>query len=70
MLPRAWVSLCRPCQACQTSSATFCTRQTLAAPDADQTYFWSDAFHPTPRGHQLLSDRALELLRPVARKPG
>ena len=53
-----------------TSSATFCTRQTLAAPDADQTYFWSDAFHPTPRGHQLLSDRALELLRPVARKPG
>lgn len=53
-----------------TASATFCTKQTLATPDADETYFWSDAFHPTPHGHRLLSDRALELLRSVARKPG
>ena len=50
-----------------TASAVFCTRQTLVTPDADQTYFWSDAFHPTPRGHQILSDRALDLLNTVAR---
>lgn len=53
-----------------TSSAAFCTMDTLIAPNADQTYFWSDAFHPTPRGHQLLSNRALELLKPIARKQG
>ena len=26
-----------------TASATFCTKATLAAPDADQTYLWSEA---------------------------
>ncbi|GGH64249.1 acylhydrolase [Comamonas phosphati] len=46
-----------------TTSATFCTRATMATPDADQTYFWSDSFHPTPRGHQVLSDQVLELLK-------
>ena len=45
-----------------TSSASFCTAATLVAPDAAQTYFWSDAFHPTPRGHKILSDAALSLL--------
>lgn len=50
-----------------TTSATFCTRSTLAAPDAAQTYFWSDAFHPTPRGHQMLSDQVLEQLKSRAR---
>ena len=48
-----------------TTSATFCTGATLVAPGADQTYFWSDNFHPTPRGHQVLSDRALQLLKPI-----
>lgn len=46
-----------------TTSATFCTRATMATPDANQTYFWSDSFHPTPRGHQVLSDQVLELLK-------
>lgn len=52
-----------------TSSAAFCTAATLVSSDAAQTYFWSDAFHPTPHGHQLLADRALELLKPFAKKP-
>ncbi|TNM49518.1 hypothetical protein FHP29_01295 [Nocardioides albidus] len=50
-----------------TSSAVFCTEDTLVAPDAARTYLWSDAFHPTPRGHEILSDAALRLL---ARAPG
>lgn len=49
-----------------TSSASFCTAATLAAPDAAQTYFWSDAFHPTPHGHKLLSDYAITLLDKAA----
>jgi len=53
--------------ACTTSSAAFCTAATLVAADAAQTYFWSDAFHPTPHGHQVLSDRALAQLDAVAR---
>lgn len=48
-----------------TNSATFCTRATLAAPDADETYFWSDSFHPTPHGHRILSDHALAVLAPI-----
>jgi phospholipase/lecithinase/hemolysin len=52
-----------------TTSAVFCTGATLAAPDAAQTYMWSDAFHPTPRGHQILSDLALNLLKPLVREP-
>lgn len=50
-----------------TSSASFCTAATLVAPDAAQTYFWSDAFHPTPRGHKILSDSAISLLDEKAR---
>lgn len=50
-----------------TTSATFCTRATMATPNADQTYFWSDSFHPTPHGHQVLSDQVLELLKSRAR---
>ncbi|MBS0338893.1 MAG: SGNH/GDSL hydrolase family protein [Proteobacteria bacterium] len=52
-----------------TSSASYCTASTLVAPDAAQTYFWSDAFHPTPRGHKILSDAAISLLDQTAR-PG
>lgn len=46
-----------------TTSATFCTRATMVTPAADQTYFWSDSFHPTPRGHQILSNQVLEQLK-------
>jgi len=49
------------------NSATFCTAATLAAPDAAQTYLWSDAFHPTPRGHAILAAHALTLLDGQAR---
>ena len=51
-----------------TSSGVFCTQDTLAAPDAAQTWLWSDSFHPTPRGHQIVSDVALKLLEPIAMK--
>ncbi|MDP9878924.1 phospholipase/lecithinase/hemolysin [Variovorax boronicumulans] len=50
------------------NSAAFCTAATLAAPDAAQTWLWSDAFHPTPRGHQILSDAALQLLKATTKK--
>ena len=49
-----------------TSSAVFCTKATLAAPDADQTYLWSDSFHLSPRGHKIVSDLALGRLDSVA----
>jgi len=50
------------------SSATFCTAATLAAPDAAQTWFWSDAFHPTPRAHRALAEHALQALEPWVRR--
>lgn len=50
-----------------TTSAVFCTKATLATPDADQTYLWSDAFHPSPHGHRLMSDSALIALKAIAR---
>jgi len=50
------------------NSATFCSAATLAAPDADQTWFWSDAFHPTPRAHRALAEHALHMLAPWARR--
>lgn len=53
--------------ACTVSSAAFCTMSTLKAAGADQTYFWSDAFHPTPRGHKILSDYVLTQLQSRAR---
>ncbi|MDM0111697.1 SGNH/GDSL hydrolase family protein [Variovorax sp. J22R133] len=56
--------------ACVPSSAAFCTSATLVAPDAAQTYLWSDAFHPTPRGHKIFSDAALNLLKSTTKKPG
>ncbi|WP_179402236.1 SGNH/GDSL hydrolase family protein [Burkholderia guangdongensis] len=52
-----------------TNSAVFCTDATLVSPNATQTYFWSDAFHPTPHGHAILSDRALALLMQYTRQP-
>ncbi len=51
-----------------TSSGVFCTQATLATSDAARTWLWSDSFHPTPRGHQIISDLALRLLEPVAMK--
>jgi len=49
------------------ASAAFCTAATLAAPDAAQTYLWSDNFHPTPRGHAILAQHVLDALDAVAR---
>lgn len=50
-----------------TTSAAFCTRDTLTTPDADTSYLWSDSFHGTPAAHKLLSDKALHMLNPIAR---
>lgn len=49
-----------------TSSAVFCTAATLAAPDAGEAYLWSDSFHPSPRLHRVLAERALAELAPLA----
>lgn len=53
-------------QACNntlpTTSAVFCTTGTIVDPNAAQTYLFSDSFHPTPHGHQILSDAALAAL--------
>jgi outer membrane lipase/esterase len=54
--------------ACTVSSAAFCTAATITAPDAAQTWLWSDAFHPTPRGHKIFSDAALNLLKATTKK--
>jgi len=50
-----------------TNSAAFCTTSTIASPDAAQTYLFSDAFHPTPHGHKVVSDAALAALGTVAK---
>jgi len=50
-----------------TNSATFCTANTLVEPNAAETYFWSDSFHPTPHGHRVISDAALKLLKEAVR---
>lgn len=50
-----------------TNSAVYCTENTIVSPNGGQTYFWSDSFHPTPHGHQVLSDLTLTLLQPVAK---
>ncbi|MEJ8845990.1 SGNH/GDSL hydrolase family protein [Variovorax rhizosphaerae] len=55
--------------ACTVASAAFCTAATLRAPDAATTWLWSDAFHPTPRGHQIFSDAALNALKASTKKP-
>lgn len=49
-----------------TSSAVFCTEATAAAPEAGETYLWSDTFHPGPRLHRIISDAALRALEPFA----
>ena len=52
-----------------TAAAVFCTRATLATPDADQTYLYSDNFHPSPKGHAILASAALAALNGMV-KPG
>ncbi|HKE42240.1 MAG TPA: autotransporter domain-containing protein [Casimicrobiaceae bacterium] len=42
--------------ACTTASAFNCTTGTLVAPNAAQTFFFADAIHPTPVGHQMIAD--------------
>jgi outer membrane lipase/esterase len=38
-----------------TLSALLCSRDTLVAPGADQTYLFADGLHPTARGHRILA---------------
>lgn len=49
-----------------TKSAIFCTTATMAVPDADRTYLWSDTFHPGPTLHRTIAERALSLLAGIA----
>ena len=52
--------------ACTTPSLLTCTSATLVAPNADKTYLFADAIHPTPAGHQIIADYAIaEIEAPV-----
>jgi outer membrane lipase/esterase len=42
--------------ACTVASSLNCTSATLVAPNAAQTYVFADSLHPTPAGHQIISD--------------
>jgi outer membrane lipase/esterase len=44
--------------ACTTASSIMCTKSTLVAPNADQTFLFADSVHPTPAGHQIIADLA------------
>jgi outer membrane lipase/esterase len=48
--------------ACTTASSITCTTATLVAPNAGQTYLFSDDVHPTPAGHQIISDYAASII--------
>ncbi len=48
--------------ACTVSSSLNCTLATLVAPNADKTYAFADAVHPTPAGHQIISDYAAAII--------
>jgi outer membrane lipase/esterase len=48
--------------ACTTASSITCTTATLVAPNAGQTYLFSDDVHPTPIGHQIISDYAASII--------
>jgi len=49
-------------QACTTASSLNCTMATLVAPNAAQTYAFADPVHPTPAGHQIISDYAAAII--------
>jgi outer membrane lipase/esterase len=48
--------------ACTVPSSLNCTTGTLVAPNADQTYVFADSVHPTPAGHQIISDYAASII--------
>jgi outer membrane lipase/esterase len=48
--------------ACTTTSALNCTLATLVAPNADKTFAFADGVHPTPAGHQIISDYAAAII--------
>jgi outer membrane lipase/esterase len=48
--------------ACTTPSALNCTLATLVAPNADKTFAFADGVHPTPAGHQIISDYAASII--------
>lgn len=48
-------------------SAQTCKPDTLVAPDANQTYLFADAIHPTGIGHKLLGDYAVSVLQAPSR---
>ncbi|HEV3241584.1 MAG TPA: autotransporter domain-containing protein [Casimicrobiaceae bacterium] len=52
--------------ACTTPSSITCTSATLVAPNAAQTYLFADSVHPTPAGHQIISDYAVALIEAPA----
>lgn len=45
--------------ACTTSSSILCTPNTLAAPNANNTYLFADGVHPTGAAHRLLAEVAV-----------
>lgn len=49
------------------ASALFCTRNTLVEPNANQTYLFADALHPSGMGHQLVNDYVLSVLQAPSR---
>jgi outer membrane lipase/esterase len=48
--------------ACTTPSSLNCTTATLVAPNAGQTFTFADGVHPTPAGHQIISDYAAAII--------
>jgi outer membrane lipase/esterase len=48
--------------ACTTPSSLNCTTATLVAPNAGQTFAFADGVHPTPAGHQIISDYAAAII--------
>ena len=47
----------------KTNSSLFCNRGDLVAANADRTFLFADGVHPTPKGHELIADEALRILR-------
>lgn len=47
----------------KTNSSLFCNRGDLVAPNADRTFLFADGVHPTPKGHELIAEEALRVLR-------
>lgn len=48
--------------ACQQFFSITCTTATLNAPNSQWDYLFADVVHPTPQGHELLSDYIISIL--------